>query len=256
MQESRAAPGCVWITGASRGLGAALAHEYAAAGARVLVSARDVAALATLVIALPGPRGGRSYPLDVTAPEAVAATLAAIEREEGLPDLVILNAGTYQATPAAELATGDVRALFELNFFSIIDTLTRLLPPMRARGHGQIAVMGSVAGDIGLPYAGPYSASKAALNRLCQSLEPELARDGVAINIINPGFVATPLTALNDFPMPFIVSAERAAREIRAGLAKNAFEIRFPRRMSLAMRLLANLPDRLAFALTRRMLKT
>ncbi len=256
MNTNRATPQRVWITGASRGLGAALVREYAATGADVMLSARDAAALTAVANTLPEAGHGHVYPLDVTSTSAMAEVIDAIESTHGAVDLAILNAGTYVETGADDFRPGDIRELFELNFFSIVETLAILMPRMRSRRQGQLAVIASVAGDIGLPYASGYSASKAALNRLCQSLRPELARDGVSINVVNPGFIATPLTAKNAFPMPFIVGVERAARDIRHGLARDNFEIRFPWRMSMAMRLLANLPDALTLAITRRMLKS
>ena len=126
---------------------------------------------------------------------------------------------------------------------------------MRARRRGHIAVVASVAGDIGLPYAASYSASKAALNRICQSLRAELEREGIRISVINPGFVRTPLTSRNTFPMPFLIDANRAADIIRDKLSRGHFNIRFPWQMSVAMRLLAALPPSLTLLLTRRMLR-
>lgn len=250
---NRAAPRHVWVSGASRGIGAALAAEYVAAGATVSLCARDAAALGELCSRL-GPRA-RAFPADVTRADELAASLAGAEAAAGPIDLAILNAGTYVPGGAFELHHDAARTLFELNVLSVVAALEWLLPRLRARRAGQVAVVGSVAGDVGLPRAGLYAASKAAVERLCESLQPELAAEGVAISIVKPGFVATPLTARNDFPMPFMVSAERAAREIRTGLAAGRFEIRFPRRMSLVMRLLAALPAAARFAVTRRMLR-
>lgn len=249
------APMRVWITGASRGLGAALAGEYARAGADVILSARASTELAATALALPAPGRGHAHALDVTVAGAFADALEAIEATHGPLDMVILNAGTFRPAGACELDCSEVRALFELNFFAVVSALENLIPRCVARRGGHLVVIGSLAGDVGLPYAGAYSASKAALNRLCQALAPELATYGVRLSVVNPGFVATPLSARNRFPMPCLVSAEWAARTIRRGLAQGRFEIRFPWRMSVAMRLLALLPRPLLFALTRRMLR-
>ncbi|MFT4584292.1 MAG: short-subunit dehydrogenase [Gammaproteobacteria bacterium] len=244
----------VWITGASSGLGAALAKSYSGSGAEVALTARSRERLDECVAALPIPAGSRSYPADVTNREELSAAISGIENA-GPIDLAILNAGTYAPTDLDHWNTNAIRDLFETNFFSVTTCIELLLPYMRSRGHGHIAVVASIAGDIGLPYAAPYSASKAALNRVCQSLRPELEREGIAISVINPGFVRTPLTARNTFPMPFLIDADRAADIIRRDLERGRFDIRFPWRMSVAMRLLAALPAPLTLLLTRRMLR-
>ncbi|MEX2479413.1 MAG: SDR family NAD(P)-dependent oxidoreductase [Gammaproteobacteria bacterium] len=247
-----ATPRRVWITGASSGLGAALAREYAAGGWQVLLSARPGPRLEAMTAELGA--SACSYAVDVTDAAAVTATIAAIESDGGLPDLVILNAGTYRPMSLDSFDATAVADLFAVNVFSVTTALAALLPGLRRRGTGHIAITGSVAGDIGLPYAGPYSASKAALVRLCQSLRPELEQAGITLSLIEPGFVATPLTAKNDFPMPFLISAERAARIICRALAKRRFRIRFPLRMSLTMGFLAALPEWASMPLRRRML--
>lgn len=247
-------PKHVWITGASSGLGAALAHNYAAAGAQVALTARSRDRLDACAAALPASGDGSVYVADVTKRDELFDAISAIEKIAPI-DLAILNAGTYTPTNLDEWSTESIRDLFEINFFSVTTSIELLLPYMRARGRGHIAVVASVAGDIGLPYAASYSASKAALNRICQSLRPELEREGIRISVINPGFVRTPLTSRNTFPMPFLIDANRAADIIRRKLARGHFDIRFPWQMSIAMRLLAALPSSLTLLLTRRMLR-
>jgi short-subunit dehydrogenase len=154
----------------------------------------------------------------------------------------------------ADFDTDVIAELFALNFFAVARGIELLLPHFRARGSGHLAVVGSVAGDIGLPYAGPYSASKAAVMRLCESLRPEFERAGLNLTVVNPGFIKTPLTTRNKFPMPFIISADRAAVIIRRDLARLRFEIRFPLMMNLSVRILAALPKALSGLITRRML--
>lgn len=243
----------VWITGASSGLGAALAREYAADGWHVLLTARPSPRLEAMAAELGA--SSSSYAADVTDAAAVSATIEAIESAGGLPDLIILNAGTYRPMSLDSFDATAVADLFAVNVFSVTLALAALLPGLRRRGAGHIAITGSVAGDIGLPYAGPYSASKAALVRLCQALRPELEREGISLSLVEPGFVATPLTARNDFPMPFLISAERAARIIHRALDKRRFRIRFPLRMSLTMGFLAALPEWASMPLRRRMLR-
>ena len=244
----------VWITGASSGLGEALAHEYSAAGAKVLLSARTKDKLLAVNQALANP--GEIYPCDVTDDYELTTTVQRILSDSDGIDIAILNAGTYQPVKAADLNSDDARALFEINFFSIIRTLELLIPHMAARGSGHLVVVASVAGDVGLPYAATYSASKSALNRLCESLQPELAAQGVAISVVNPGFVKTPLTDKNDFPMPFLISADEAARIIRRGIEKKRFEIRFPFLMGFLTRRLSRLPKSWLLKITRRMLRS
>ena len=241
----------VWITGASSGIGLAVAQHYAREGHEVIISARRAETLASAAVTLPA----HPLPLDVTDRDAVHAAVRRIETERGPIDLAILNAGTYVVTPAAEFTTEVAARMMSVNYFGLCHALEVLMPLMRARGRGQIAAMSSLAGYVGLPYAGPYAASKSAVMRLCESLVSELARDGVQISVINPGFVRTPLTDRNDFPMPWIVEADDAARWIARDLAAGRFEVRFPRRLAWSMRLLSMLPERLYFAITKRMLR-
>ena len=243
----------IWITGASSGLGAALAHEYAAHGAQVALSARTEEKLEAVNQSLDKP--GKVFPCDVTDDFALTHTVQEIISQMHHIDIAFLNAGTYAPSPLAELNAEDARALFEINFFSVVAAIELLVPAMIAQGDGHIVVISSVAGDVGLPYAATYSASKSALNRLCESLYPELAAKGIRISVVNPGFVKTPLTDKNDFPMPFRIGAAAAATAIRKGVAKNNFEIRFPFIMSFIMRRLSRLPKCILLPITKRMLR-
>lgn len=243
----------IWITGAGSGIGRALARRYAADGWRVAVSARSTQDLETLA----GEAGTavRPYPLDVTDRAAVAATVERIEDELGPIDLAILNAGTYAPMFADDFDTNAFRRTIEVNLLGTTECLGALVPRMIGRGRGQLAVMASVAGFFGLPGAGAYGASKAGLNVLCQSLRPDLAHHGVSLTVINPGFVKTPLTDKNTFPMPFLIPVEEAVDQIVRRLPGAPFEISFPWQMRLLMKGLAGLPHGLQFAITRRMLR-
>jgi len=141
--------------------------------------------------------------------------------------------------------------MFELNFMGTVHGLDALLPRMIARGRGRIAVVSSSAGFCGLPRAAGYGATKAALITLCESLKFDLDPLGVAIQVVTPGFVRTPLTDLNDFPMPFIIDADAAADRLVAGLYQDVFEITFPRRFTGLIKLLRWLPYCLYFPLVR-----
>ncbi len=242
-----------WITGSSSGIGRALAERLLRDGYRVAVSARSADALTSLATAHPGKVG--VYPLDVTNADAVRQVFSTIERDMGAVDLAVFAAGSYTRDYAERLRTAahasDVRSERAWDCG---------LPRNRHAGddrppNGHIAVVASVSGYVGLPGAATYGATKAALNVMCEALYPELERHGVKITIVNPGFVDTPLTKKNDFPMPFLVSSEEAADTIAKGLKKGKFEIIFPWKMALAIRFLHALPHALRFALTRKMLR-
>ncbi len=249
------APRVAWVTGASSGIGRAVALRLAQAGWRVAASARRGDALDSLA-AEARAQGGVvvPVPLDVTDAAAVAGAVGRIEEELGPIGLALLNAGTYEPMPAAQFSTGLLRRLLELNLMGTANGLEALLPRMMARGAGRIAVTASLAGYRGLPLAGAYGASKAALMNLAEALRPELQAHGVTLQVVNPGFVRTPLTDRNDFPMPFLVSADQAATAILRGFDSSRFEIAFPWRFAMMLKLARMLPDRLYFRLTARML--
>jgi short-subunit dehydrogenase len=144
----------------------------------------------------------------------------------------------------------------KVNFFGTVSCLTALMPAYLAARRGHIAVVSSVAGYRGLPYAAAYGASKAALINMCESLEPELAAHGVRLSLVNPGFVRTPLTDQNSFSMPFLMEVDDAARSMRRGLASGRFEITFPKRFTWLVKGLRLLPIALYLRLTRRLLRS
>lgn len=242
-----------WITGAGKGIGRSLALRLAADGWRVAVSARTEADLLSLAAEAERLHGAVApHPLDVADEAAVARVLDAIEDGSGPLDLVVLNAGTHIPVAAAQFSAKPFRKLMEVNFFGVVHGLAAVLPRMIERGHGRIAVVASVSGYRGLPTAAAYGATKAALINMCEALKPELDRSGVRLTLINPGFVETPLTDRNDFPMPFLISAEKAADRIVRGLERGAFEIAFPRRFTFLLKLARCLPYALYFRLTGR----
>jgi len=245
----------VWVTGASQGIGRALALRLSREGMTVAASARGREGLDRLQAEAPGPGAIRPYPLDVTDGEATARVVERVESEQGPIAQAVLNAGTHRPTPASNLRTEDFEALVEVNLLGTVKGLTALLPAMRSRRRGGIAVVASLAGYAGLPNAAAYSMTKGGLIRLCEALRPELAAEGIRLQVINPGFVRTPLTDRNDFPMPFLIEPEEAADAIWRGLASGRFEIAFPWRLVAAMRLLRALPYGPFFAVTRRMVR-
>jgi NAD(P)-dependent dehydrogenase (short-subunit alcohol dehydrogenase family) len=239
----------VWIVGGSTGIGAATAERLLAAGARVAVSARNANTLEERFA-----RHARCLrlPADVLEPAALEASRDAIVARWGGLDLAIACAGTYRAmrgfAPDAEAA----RTIWRTNFEGAFNVYATCLPQWKTQGSGALALVASAAGYTGLPNSLAYGASKAALVNLAESLWLDLARHGIAVSLVVPGFVDTPLTAQNRFPMPALIGAEEAAAEILRGLARGAFEIHFPRRFTRSLKLLALLPHWLRFWCIRR----
>ncbi|MFC6669178.1 SDR family NAD(P)-dependent oxidoreductase [Marinobacterium aestuariivivens] len=245
----------VWITGASRGIGEALALELARRGCTVAISARSVEDLERLAQTVrSGPLPGRlqPYPLDVTDSDACEAAFRRIEAELGPIDLCILNAGSHQPVELDDFSPLPFESLLRLNVLGVVNGVAAVLPVWRRRRCGQLAIVASVAGYRGLPTATAYGASKAALINFAEALRLDLEGSGIVLNLINPGFVRTPLTDRNPFPMPFLLEPDDAARRILRGLERGGFEIAFPRRFVIWLKLLRLLPYRLYFPLVRR----
>jgi len=256
LAPARPADGCAWITGASSGIGRALALHLAGQGWTVAVSARRAEALDALAReAGDGPGRIVAYPLDVTDAGAVTATLERLHSEVGPIARAVLNAGTHIPTPASDFSAETVDAVLRLNVNALAYALEALLPRMRARGQGQVAIVASVAGYRGLPTAAAYGASKAAAINLAEALRPELERDGVLIQVVNPGFIKTPLTEKNRFPMPMLMPVADATAALARGLDSTRFEIVFPRVFCWMVKLYRCLPYALALPLARRMAK-
>ena len=251
--RAKPADGVAWVTGASSGIGRATARELARRGFTVAASARSADALDALA-GEPKGQGARiiGHPCDVTDAAAVERAVAAIELAHGPIALAFLNAGVGADWRAGHIDIGIFRAAFEVNLFGVLNGLSALLPRMRERRRGQIAVMASLAGYRGMPMAPPYGASKAAAIHLCESLRFDCERAGVNMQVVNPGFVETPMTADHDFPMPFLMSAEEAARRIADGMTSGGFEIAFPRRLVWASKFARILPYALYFPLLAR----
>ncbi len=244
----RASPrdGVAWVTGASSGIGRAVALELARRGWTVAATARRLDALEALARD-PAAAPGRivAHPGDVTDEAGLAGIIDGIERIHGPVALAFLNAGTGSGAGGRGLPDGDaLRRAFAVNLFGVANGLLPLLARMGARGRGQIAVNASVAGYRGLPGAAAYGASKAAAIHLCEALAFDARRAGVTLQVVNPGFVETPMTARNRFPMPFLTTPDAAARRICDGFARDGFEIAFPRRLALVLKVLRLLPYR------------
>ena len=244
------ADGIAWVTGSSSGIGRDVALELVRRGWRVAATARRIEELAALAAEAPA---GSILPFvgDVTDRDGVAALVKRIEAEDGPIALAFLNVGTH--FPGAKPLIGDAfRKTLQVNLDGAVNSLEPIVPLMQARRVGQIAVVASVAGYGGLPGAAAYCSSKAALISMCEALKFDLDQDNVLMQVVCPGFVKTPLTDKNDFPMPFLMSSEEAARRICDGLASERFEIAFPRRMVWSLKLLNLLPYALYFPLIAR----
>lgn len=236
-----------WVVGASSGIGAALAHELVRRGARVAISARgadalhDVAGDAMVAV-----------PLDATDRDAVRAAAEEVRRELGGLDVVVWSAGYWEQFDAARWDADAFARHVEVNLLGLNNVLAAVVASMVRAGEGHLVGIASVAGYRGLAGAEAYGATKAAQINLLEGLRAALARHGVRVTTVCPGFVRTDMTATNEFPMPFIIDADEAARAIADGLERRRTEIVFPLPMAVTMKLARLLPVRLWGALTSR----
>ncbi len=242
----------VWILGASSGIGQALAEALLARGARVAVSARREGPLRALAAAQPKAKALAFDLLDrsayLRAQEELCAAWGGI-------DLVVFSAGAYAPMRAWELDPVRLDQVLDINLRAPLAAAAELVPLLLRQGSGAIAFVASVAGYRGLPKAAAYGPTKAALINFAETLYVDLAPRGISVFVINPGFVATPMTAGNDFDMPALIGPREAAEEILAGFARGGFEMHFPRRFTRWLKLLRLLPYPLYFALVRRYTK-
>ncbi|HQR04120.1 MAG: SDR family oxidoreductase [Proteobacteria bacterium] len=234
----------VWITGASSGIGSALARHYAGQGATLALVARRADALQALARTLPGDH--HCYALDVTDAAAIRQAASEFTTKSGLPDTVIANAGISAGTLTEE--ADDLAAfarIFAVNVQGMVNTFQPFVAPMRSRGSGRLAGIASVAGIRGLPGAGAYSASKAAVIAYLESLRVELHGSGVKVVTVAPGYIATPMTAVNRYPMPFLLAADTAAPRMARAIDRGTSYAVVPWQMGVAAKLLRLLPNAL-----------
>lgn len=245
-------PRSILITGASSGIGEALALDYAAPGVTLTLSGRDHQRLAAVAEACRA-KGAtvEAAAIDVADRAAMERWLTAADARRPL-DLVIANAGISGGTGGDVEGAAQTRRIFEINLTGLLNTVLPAIPPMRARGGGQIALMSSVVGFRGMPTAPAYSASKAAVRAYGEALRGALAPAGIQVSVICPGFVRSRITAANRFHMPLLLDADRAAHIIRRGLARNRSRIAFPFPTYFATWLLGTLPPTLTDPLVRR----
>jgi NAD(P)-dependent dehydrogenase (short-subunit alcohol dehydrogenase family) len=236
----------VFVTGASSGLGEALALEYArrAPGSTIGIAARRADALSALAARIGGGATAVPYVLDVTDRDALHGAGRDFVARFGAPDVVIANAGingpTYTGTPGDD---ANFERILRTNVVGVFDTFAAFLPAMRERGGGTLAGIASVAGIRGMPSLGGYNASKAAVISYCESLRLELKSSGVRVCTIAPGYIRTPMTARNRYTMPFLMEADAFARRAADAIAAGRSFTVIPWQMAWVARLLRVLPD-------------
>lgn len=242
-----------WLIGASTGIGRATASRLHALGAQVIVSARSAGPLQAFAQEHPG---SQALALDVTDREALHAAAAGIVARHDRIDLAVYCAGTYAPMRATEFQLEVALQHQQVNYVGALYLLDAVLPHLLAQARtgrgGHLSLVSSVAGYRGLPKSLAYGPTKAALTHLAQTLYLDLHPLGLGVSVVNPGFVATPLTAQNEFHMPALISPEQAAEEILGGWRRGEFEIHFPKRFTRVLKALGLLPDGPYFAAVRR----
>lgn len=243
----------ILITGASSGLGEALSLAASGPGRRLWLTGRDEARLDAVATACRG-KGATvtAAVLNVLDEAAMKEFVERADKESAL-DLVIANAGISGGTGGGGESDVQAREIFDVNLTGVLNTIHPAIARMRPRRHGQIAVMSSLAALRGFPGAPAYSASKASVKIYAEALRGALAADGIGVSAICPGFVRSRMTAVNDFPMPFLMDADRAAKIILKGLRANRTVIAFPWSMYWMVSLLSLLPPALAVRMLSRL---
>jgi short-subunit dehydrogenase len=238
-----------WITGASGAICGEIAKRLAAGGVTVAATARHVDKLQALAASSDKIK---LYPADVLKPDELKAVAAKIEKEIGPIDLALLGAGMYAPFDINNIDLDGFHKTMALNVDGVVNGIASVLPSMLARKSGQIAIMGSLFGYAGWPENGSYGASKAAVINLAESLKHELQGTGVALTLINPGFVDTPLNASYDPKKKlYVMSKERCARKILEKLGNKPYEIAFPPQVSIFLKAVRSLPRAISFPLVR-----
>ena len=235
----------IWITGASSGIGKALAIKFANEGWEVAASARRENLLKELSDKYPNIH---SFPLDVTDSDKCKSVFKDIlEKFENI-EICVFGTGIHDPKSEKKFNLEKIRKIMEVNFFGTMNSINSIYDYYKEKKSGQISIISSVAGYRGLPAAGAYCASKSALTSFAESLHFEMKRKNVRVSLISPGFIKTPLTDKNKFPMPMIRSPEYAAEKMFVGLTKqNVFEIHFPKTLTMIMKLLKIIPNWLFF---------
>ena len=244
----------IWITGASSGIGKALAIKFAKEGWQVAASARRENLLKDLNNQYPNIH---SFPLDVKNEDETKNIFQNIVEKFQTVDIAVFCTGIHDPESEKKLSSEKIREIMETNFFGTLNCVMAVNTYFREKKNGHISIVSSVAGYRGLPAASGYCASKSALTSLAESLYFDFKRHNVRVSLVSPGFIKTPMTDKNKFPMPMIKSPEFAAEKMFTGLTKkNTFEIHFPIAFTMLMKLLKIMPNWLFFLLVKKGMKT
>ena len=231
----------IWITGASSGIGHALAIKFVKEGWQVAASARRENLLKEISNEYPNIH---SFPLDVTDSEKCKTVFNEIINKLGDIQICVFCTGIHDPKSEKSLNLEKINNIMKVNFFGTINSINAVYDYFKKKKSGHISVVSSVAGFRGLPAGGAYCASKSALTTFAESLYFDMKRSNVRVSVVHPGFIKTPMTDQNDFPMPMIKSAEFAADKIFKGLIQsNAFEIHFPKQFTYIMKILKIMPN-------------
>lgn len=242
----------IWITGASSGIGKAVAEKFAAEGWKVAVSARRKELLQELATN----ENIVSFPLDVTDQSQINTVFKNIISEFGNLDLCLFSSGTYEPKDEKNIDSEKIKNVIKVNFLGVVDCVKSVEEYFKNRNSGHISIVSSIAGYRGLPNSSGYGPSKAALTNFCESIYFDFKKFGVRVSIISPGFIKTSLTEKNEFPMPFLKTVDYAADKIFNGLVKsNAFEIHFPKGLTLTLKFLRILPIKVYLFLVDKLVK-
>ena len=243
----------IWITGGSSGIGKALAYKFANEGWQVALSARREELLNEIS---KSNNNIHSFPLDVLDVEKCKEVFNKIVSKFENIDIVVFSTGIHDPNSEKKLNLENIRKIMETNFFGTMNSINSVYNYFKEKKSGHISIVSSVAGYRGLPIAGAYCASKSALISYAESLYFDMKRFNVRVTVINPGFIKTPMTDQNPFPMPMIESAEFAAEEMFKGLTKsNSFEIHFPKKFTFIMKILKIMPNWLYLKLIKKGMK-
>ena len=242
----------IWITGASSGIGKALAERFALEGWKVAVSARRKEILDEMA----NNENIFSYPLDVTNQDQINDVFKKIINDFGNLDLCVFSSGTYDPKLEQEINIQQNKFVMETNFFGVLYCIKSIEKYFKDKKDGHISIVSSVAAYRGLPNSSGYGPSKAALTNLAESLYFDFKKYNVRISLVSPGFIKTPLTDKNEFPMPFIKSPEFAADKMFNGLTKsNSFEIHFPKTLTILLKIFRVLPYKIYLYLIDKVVK-
>ena len=242
----------IWITGASSGIGKAVAEKFAKEGWKVAVSARRKEILNNMA----QDPNIKSFPLDVTKRDQIENVFKKILNDFGELDLCLFSSGTYEPKDEQSIDPDKIKNVININFLGVIDCVKTVEEYFKKKKSGHISIVSSIAGYRGLPNSSGYGPSKAALTNFSESIYFDFKKFGVRVSIVSPGFIKTPLTDKNKFPMPFLKTPQYAAEKIFNGLIKsNAFEIHFPKGLTLILKLLRILPYKLYLFLVDKLVK-